>query len=283
MFIDQLLDLYRAGVLRRRAYDSLPLERLLASGEHHRADRRARARSAGRAGVAPKLTTRCISTSCRNTVCSGATWSSRTAACVRRKARGSRRTCRARLARAQMARECLGRELRNGQVLHAGFFLGPRGFYAALRDLDESDRAQIGMRGVAYVNQLYGPDLELRDAAAARRAVREYHDDGHAARRRGVRRAGGWARRQRRGWAVQLRVDGACVAGGAVDSVRARSTRTSGGKTTSNIVWNYAHATIPRHLRDIVVTEYGIADLRGRTDSEVIMRAAERRGLALSG
>ncbi len=49
-----------------------------------------------------------------------------------------------------------------------------------------------------------------------------------------------------------------------------RTTRTSGGKTTSNIVWNYAHTTIPRHLRDIVITEYGIADLRGRTDHEVI-------------
>jgi hypothetical protein len=36
-------------------------------------------------------------------------------------------------------------------------------------------------------------------------------------------------------------------------------------------VWNYGHTTIPRHLRDIVVTEYGIADLRGRTDSEVII------------
>src|SRR6185295_17649965 len=32
MFIDQLLDLYRANVLRRRVYDSLALERLLASG-----------------------------------------------------------------------------------------------------------------------------------------------------------------------------------------------------------------------------------------------------------
>src|SRR5699024_4413576 len=28
---------------------------------------------------------------------------------------------------------------------------------------------------------------------------------------------------------------------------------------------------IPRHLRDIVVTEYGIADLRGKTDEEVVM------------
>jgi hypothetical protein len=49
-----------------------------------------------------------------------------------------------------------------------------------------------------------------------------------------------------------------------------RATRTHLGRTTSNIVWNYAHATIPRHLRDIVITEYGIADLRGCTDEEVI-------------
>jgi hypothetical protein len=57
---------------------------------------------------------------------------------------------------------------------------------------------------------------------------------------------------------------------GARSILCVRATRTSGGQTTSNIVWNYAHATIPRHLRDVVVTEYGIADLRGRTDSEVI-------------
>ncbi len=49
-----------------------------------------------------------------------------------------------------------------------------------------------------------------------------------------------------------------------------RATRTAHGTTTSNIVWSYAHATIPRHLRDIVVTEYGIADLRGKTDREVV-------------
>jgi acyl-CoA hydrolase len=28
--------------------------------------------------------------------------------------------------------------------------------------------------------------------------------------------------------------------------------------------------TIPRHLRDIVVTEYGVADLRSKSDAEVI-------------
>jgi hypothetical protein len=50
-----------------------------------------------------------------------------------------------------------------------------------------------------------------------------------------------------------------------------RSTRTHGGKTTSNIVWNYGHTTIPRHLRDLVVTEYGVADLRGRTDRDCVV------------
>ena len=37
-----------------------------------------------------------------------------------------------------------------------------------------------------------------------------------------------------------------------------RSTRTdSRGKVKSNIVDHYGHITIPRHLRDILVTEYG--------------------------
>src|SRR5260221_5723187 len=48
-----------------------------------------------------------------------------------------------------------------------------------------------------------------------------------------------------------------------------RSTREAGGRVESNIVFNYGHVTIPRHLRDVVVTEYGVADLRGRTDAEV--------------
>ena len=48
-----------------------------------------------------------------------------------------------------------------------------------------------------------------------------------------------------------------------------RSTRQDGADTVSNILFNYGHCTIPRHLRDIVITEYGIADLRGKDDQEV--------------
>jgi hypothetical protein len=51
-----------------------------------------------------------------------------------------------------------------------------------------------------------------------------------------------------------------------------RSHRGSGRKAESNIVWEYPHATIPRHLRDIVVTEYGAMDLRSSNDEEVIQK-----------
>jgi len=49
-----------------------------------------------------------------------------------------------------------------------------------------------------------------------------------------------------------------------------RSTRTKNSNVTSNILWNYGNTTIPRHLRDIVVTEYGVADLRGLSDQDAI-------------
>ena len=46
-----------------------------------------------------------------------------------------------------------------------------------------------------------------------------------------------------------------------------RSSRVGAAGARSNILWNYGHTTIPRHLRDVFVTEYGIADLRGKSDS----------------
>jgi hypothetical protein len=48
------------------------------------------------------------------------------------------------------------------------------------------------------------------------------------------------------------------------------ATRWSKGRAESNIVWSFPNATVPRHMRDVIITEYGIADLRGKTDAEVI-------------
>jgi len=51
-----------------------------------------------------------------------------------------------------------------------------------------------------------------------------------------------------------------------------RARRQSSGKTTSNIRWNYGHNTVPRHHRDVFVTEYGIAATRGCSDRDTIDR-----------
>jgi len=154
-------------------------------------------------------------------------------------------------------------------VLHAGFFLGPRGFYAALRDLPESERARFGMRGVGFVNQLYGADQELR-----------------VLQRRDARFINTTMMVTLLGAAVSdTLADGRVVSGvggqynfvtmahalpGARSILCLRATRTQRGRTTSNILWSEGNETIPRHLRDLVVTEYGVADLRGRTDAECI-------------
>src|SRR5436305_179237 len=163
-------------------------------------------------------------------------------------------------AAAHLALECLGSALSNGQVLHAGFFLGPRGFYAALRELPEAERALFGMRGVAFVNQLYGADQELR--ILQRRAARFINTTMM------VTLLGAAVSDALESGRVVSGVGGqynfvamAHALPGARSILCVRATRTRHGRTTSNIVWSYAHQTIPRHLRDLVVTEYGIADL----------------------
>src|SRR5438552_11574053 len=57
---------------------------------------------------------------------------------------------------------------------------------------------------------------------------------------------------------------------GARSIITLESSRKSGRTEVSNVRWSYGHLTIPRHLRDVIVTEYGIADLRGKPDHEVI-------------
>jgi acyl-CoA hydrolase len=51
-----------------------------------------------------------------------------------------------------------------------------------------------------------------------------------------------------------------------------RATHDNKAGLKSSIVWSYGNVTIPRHLRDVVVTEYGVAQLRGQSDSEVVKR-----------
>ncbi len=167
-------------------------------------------------------------------------------------------------------RERLARE---GQFLHGAFYLGSPDFYQWLRDLPDAVRDAIGMCPVSAVNELYGGNetlerLQRRDArffnscmmaTALGAAVSDALEDGRV-----VSGVGG-------------QYNFVAMAHALPDArsvLMFRAVRDSGGHSRSNVVWNYGHATIPRHLRDVYITEYGIADLRGATDEDCIAAMA---------
>jgi hypothetical protein len=156
----------------------------------------------------------------------------------------------------------------DGIVLHAGFFVGSRGFYRALREMPRSELQKFCMTAITFVNELYGDEDRKRRARVNARflnhammatvlgdVISDGLDDGRV-----VSGVGGQYNFIAQGFALE----------GARSVIVLRATRTEKGGTRSNILWRYGHTTIPRHLRDIVVTEYGIADIRGKTDAEVI-------------
>ncbi len=171
-------------------------------------------------------------------------------------------------ARMRLHEDALGRHLLHGAVMHGGFFLGCQAFYQGLRDLPEETRRQIRMRSVLRINQLYG------------------HEDIDRLHRRNARFVNTCMMVTLSGAAVSDGLEDGTVISGVggqfnfVDQAQAlpdghsiltlRATRTAHGETTSSIVPQYGHLTIPRHMRDIYVTEYGVAYLRGRTDEEIV-------------
>ncbi|WP_374045985.1 acetyl-CoA hydrolase/transferase C-terminal domain-containing protein [Pseudomonas donghuensis] len=157
-----------------------------------------------------------------------------------------------------------------GVLVHGGFFLGPQAFYQRLREMPLSLRKRFAMSAISYINELYGQEslkrLQRRDARFINTVftmtlmgagVADQLEDGRV-----LSGVGGQYNFVAQGHALE----------GARSILLLRSWREAGGEVSSNLVWEYGHCTIPRHLRDIVVTEYGIADLRGQTDAEVIAR-----------
>jgi acyl-CoA hydrolase len=155
-----------------------------------------------------------------------------------------------------------------GALLHAAFFVGSRAFYRALREMPAADLEKFRMTAVSYVNEIYGDEAAKRRARVKARFVNgammvtllgaivsDGLENGQV-----VSGVGGQYNFIAQGFALP----------DARSIIMLRATRTASGRTSSNIRWQYGHTTIPRHLRDIVVTEYGIADLRGMTDRDVI-------------
>ena len=154
-----------------------------------------------------------------------------------------------------------------GHWLDGGFYLGSQELYDWLRDLPADEARGLGMNRISQINELYGSNealeqLQRRDArffntcmmmTALGSAVSDALADGRV-----VSGVGGqynfvaMAHALRNGRSILM----------------LRSTRADGGRTGSNVLWSYGHSTIPRHLRDIAITEYGIADLLGASDED---------------
>jgi acyl-CoA hydrolase len=153
-----------------------------------------------------------------------------------------------------------------GHWLNGAFYLGSTDLYAWLRGLPPQEARGLGMTRVSHINELYGgaellEKLQRREArffntcmmaTALGAAVSDGLDDG-----REVSGIGGQYNFVAMAHALR---DGRSV-------LMFRAIREAGGKVRSSVLWSYGACSIPRHLRDVFVNEYGIADLRGVDDA----------------
>jgi len=168
----------------------------------------------------------------------------------------------------EQIKSLLGKELKNGHIIQAGFYLGPESFYKALNEMPEEERSQFRMAGVEKVNQLYG-DEKLR---TIQRKKGRFVNTGMMATLTGAiisdqledgRVVSGIGGQYNFVSMAHLLPDGKLI-------MTIRSTRGTGKNVKSNIVFNYGHCTIPKHMRDIIVTEYGIAHIKGLPERQII-------------
>jgi acyl-CoA hydrolase len=164
----------------------------------------------------------------------------------------------------------LGTRLMGGIFMTGGFFLGPRDFYERLRSMPPQELARIDMTRIDFINQLYGSE----DLKRAQRRKARFMNTTMI-----VTLLGAAASDALESGQVVSGVGGQynfVAMSHALPDARLimmlRATHDNKDGLRSSIVWSYGHVTIPRHLRDIVVTEYGVADLRGQPDSEVVKR-----------
>jgi acyl-CoA hydrolase len=160
---------------------------------------------------------------------------------------------------------------REGQVLHGGFWLGSADFIRWLRELPPEREKRIGMTRISHINELYGGNETLE--RLQRRHPRFFNTCMM------MSLLGAATSDALENGQVVSGVGGqynfVAMAHALHDSrsvLMLRATREPAGRRASNVVWSHGHVTIPRHLRDIVITEYGIADLRHACDEECIGR-----------
>ena len=267
MFVDPFLQLYKSGVLRRKVFDSIPLMKLINAGtlsaEELPADILEQLLEIE--GIQPVLTTKDFTMlSHFGILKEGLLFRD---GCL---IDGEKRIpADLRYAENLAAiKPLLGRKLNHGKVILGAFFIGPRAFYDTLNTMSEDERKLFGMSGVEKVNQLYG-DEELR---SLQRKDGRFVNAGMM-----VNVFGAITSDTLECGRVVSGIGGqynfVSMAHALPDArliMMIRSTRFACKRVKSNIIYSYGHTSIPKHLRDIIVTEYGIADVRGKPDGKII-------------
>lgn len=167
-----------------------------------------------------------------------------------------------------------GERLTGGRCMTGGFFLGPGDFYERLRTMPPELKARIDMTRIDFINQLYGHTAEETQLKRVQRRHARFMNTTMK-----VTLLGAAASDALESGQVVSGVGGqynfVAMAHALPDArsiLMLRATHDTKEGPVSNIVFSYGHTTIPRHLRDIVITEYGVADLRAQPDQEVVKR-----------
>ena len=268
MFVNGFMHLIKAGIVKRKVYDDVPLQQLLNAGlitEEVSADTLTVLMNAGI--INAQLTFADVSYLHHwGIFADDVIWDND---CIRIDNKRFTLYLTNDENFSDICQHCLGDKLKHGIYMHGGFFLGPQDFYKTLKEMPREDSENICMSSVGHINQL-DFDAEL---FKTQRLDARFINTGMMVTLGGAVVSDGLE-------------DGTIVSGvggqynfvamahslpGARSILCVRSTRGSGKDLKSNILPHYGHTTIPRHLRDIVVTEYGVAELRGKTDQQIII------------
>jgi acyl-CoA hydrolase len=161
-----------------------------------------------------------------------------------------------------------GQHLKNGKVLHAAFFLGSSAFYEKLRQYSKQQLSEFAMTSVLRTNTA----LWNYELAKSQRQNTRFINFGMMVTLGGAVVSDGLNNLQEvSGIGGQFDfIHMASILPGARSIIACRSVRETKRGIQSNIIWEHPNLAIPRSFRDIIVTEYGIADCRSKTDAEVI-------------
>lgn len=268
MFGDGLLHLYEGGVLKRRVYDHLLVQQLLNDGTIAESIGPETVQALRKAGLIKAVLTADDVALLKRLGVLHPNTDYTDGLLVLADGSRARPDLDSPVFMQQLVAQGLGARLINGLLLHGAFFLGSHWFYDRLRTMPAAERRLFQMTAVSKVNELFSDvKLERLQHRHARfinicmkmtllgAAVSDGLKDGQV-----VSGVGGQYNFVAMAHALK---EGRSI-------LMLKSTRSEHGRLLSNMVWEYAYCTIPRHLRDIVITEYGIADLRGRQDWEVI-------------